>query len=313
MTTATLSEVKDYLLNFQNHFITTFAEIENPKNILHDKWHKDAKQTLRGHGTSIVIEGEVIERGGVNFSHVTGDALPTSASLLRVELAGKPFQALGVSIVMHPYNPLVPTAHANIRLFTVQTDENPDNLSQNIWWFGGGFDLTPFYPIEEDIIYWHQQAKQCCQPYGEHVYADFKKQCDDYFYLKHRDETRGIGGLFFDDLNDYNGWPFERAFTFIKQVADTFLESYNTLVTRHYQKTFSQQQKDFQLYRRGRYVEFNLLYDRGTIFGLQSGGRTESILMSMPKNVSWQYNYQPAPNSPESQLTDYLKPREWLK
>lgn len=308
-------DVRNDFLDLQSRFIQAFGHIENPRHIKRDNWQKSAHEKLNGEGITIVIEGESIERGGVNFSHVKGNALPPSASTIRPEIAGKAFEAIGISIVIHPHNPHVPTAHANLRFFTVQAEEktqqNDDPLNK-VWWFGGGFDLTPYYPIDEDIIYWHQQARACCQPYGGKIYPLFKRQCDEYFYLKHRDETRGVGGLFFDDLNAQSGWKFEQAFAFIQHVGETFLESYLTIFTRHYQKPFTQQQRDFQLYRRGRYVEFNLLFDRGTIFGLQSGGRTESILMSMPKYVKWQYRYPIAENSAESRLSHYLKPKDWL-
>jgi coproporphyrinogen III oxidase len=312
MNTSKLQNVKHYLLNLQNNFINEFSKIENSQNITTDSWEKSAQEKLSGNGISISIEGDEIEKGGVNFSYVKGKALPSSASNLRQEFDKKPFQALGVSIVIHPKNPWVPTAHANVRLFSVHNHTEQEDFDNNTWWFGGGFDLTPYYPFDKDIIYWHQQAKKCCQPYGEEVYPLFKKQCDDYFFLKHRNETRGIGGLFFDDLNPQSNWSFSQAFDFIQSVGNTFLESYLTLFHRHYNKPYTEQQREFQLYRRGRYVEFNLLYDRGTIFGLQSGGRTESILMSMPKEARWGYQWQPQPNTPESQLQDYLKPRDWV-
>ena len=258
-----------------------------------------------GGKTRVLNSGTLFEKGGANFSHVFGDQLPPSASANRPELAGRSFEAFGVSVVMHPDNPFVPTSHANVRFFIAEKEgEEP------VWWFGGGFDLTPYYGFTEDCVSWHQQAKQACDPFGEKVYDSYKQWCDDYFYLKHRDEPRGIGGLFFDDLNE---WGFDKSFAFMQRVGDAYIEAYSEIVSRRKSVEFTEAQKDFQRYRRGRYVEFNLVYDRGTLFGLQSGGRTESILMSMPPEVNWHYNYQAQKDSVEEALyTQFLKPRNWL-
>ncbi len=247
----------------------------------------------------------MIEQGGVNFSHVYGDAMPASATAHRPELAGRRFEAMGVSLVIHPHNPYVPTSHANVRFFIAEKEgEAP------IWWFGGGFDLTPFYPFEEDVRHWHQVSHDLCQPFGDDIYPEFKAWCDRYFFLKHRGETRGVGGLFFDDLNR---WPFADSFAFMRAVGEGYLAAYLPIVERRKGDAYGEREREFQLYRRGRYVEFNLVYDRGTLFGLQTGGRTESILMSMPPLARWEYDWQPAAGSPEALLyTDYLKPREWL-
>ncbi|OOY79536.1 oxygen-dependent coproporphyrinogen oxidase, partial [Solemya velum gill symbiont] len=253
-----------------------------------------------------VMEGsKVFEKAGVNFSHVHGTQLPPSATAARPELAGRSFQAMGVSLVIHPNNPHVPTSHANVRFFVAEHE-----TEEPVWWFGGGFDLTPYYPIEEDVVHWHTTAKAACDPFGDNVYADYKKWCDDYFFLKHRDETRGVGGLFFDDLNE---WGLDKTFEFMQSVGNAYIPAYLPIVQKRREMPYSEQERDFQLYRRGRYVEFNLVYDRGTIFGLQSGGRTESILMSLPSLVKWRYNWSPEPGSPEALLYErYLKPQEWI-
>jgi coproporphyrinogen III oxidase len=252
-----------------------------------------------------MINGDVIEKAGVNFSHVYGQELPQAATLKRPELAKTPFRAMGVSVVVHPINPYVPTSHMNVRFIQLEkTGQDP------IWWFGGGFDLTPYYGFTEDCIHWHQMAKAACDPFGHEVYPTYKKWCDDYFYLKHRNEPRGIGGLFFDDLNK---WGQERSFDFIRSVGEHFILGYQPIMAKRKQLAYGQRERDFQVYRRGRYVEFNLLYDRGTFFGLQSGGRTESILMSLPPYVSWQYNYQPEAGTPEAKLyNEFLIPKEWI-
>jgi coproporphyrinogen III oxidase len=249
-------------------------------------------------------EGAVFEQGGVNFSHVQGKEMPASATAHRPELAGRRFEAMGVSLVMHPKNPYIPTSHANVRFFIAEKDgEAP------IWWFGGGFDLTPFYPFEEDAQYWHNTAKEVCAPFGSEVYPEHKAWCDKYFYLPHRDETRGVGGLFFDDLNH---WEFDKCFDYIKAVGEGYCQAYLPIVERRKATEYGERERQFQLYRRGRYVEFNLVYDRGTLFGLQSGGRTESILMSMPPLARWEYSYQVEPGTHEAELyQDYLKPRDW--
>jgi coproporphyrinogen III oxidase len=231
--------------------------------------------------------------------------MPASATAHRPELEGRSFQACGVSLVIHPNNPNIPTSHANVRFFIAEKEGHDP-----IWWFGGGFDLTPFYPVEEDVVHWHQVSKDLCDPFGEEVYPKYKKWCDDYFYLKHRKETRGVGGLFFDDLNE---WGFDKSFAFMQAVGEGFLDAYLPIIERRKDTPYTGQQRDFQLYRRGRYVEFNLVYDRGTLFGLQTGGRTESILMSMPPLARWEYNFQPEPGSAEADLYDnYLSPREWV-
>ncbi|WP_145519577.1 oxygen-dependent coproporphyrinogen oxidase, partial [Yersinia bercovieri] len=247
----------------------------------------------------------VFEQAGVNFSHVSGATLPASATAHRPELAGRSFQALGVSLVIHPLSPYLPTSHANVRFFIAEKPgEDP------VWWFGGGFDLTPFYGFEEDAVHWHQTAYQLCQPFGEQVYPRYKKWCDDYFYIKHRNEARGIGGLFFDDLNSPD---FDSCFRFTQAVGDGFLAAYLPIVERRKALRWGERERQFQLYRRGRYVEFNLVWDRGTLFGLQTGGRTESILMSLPPLVRWEYNYQPAAESAEAALyRDFLPVKEWL-
>ncbi len=258
-----------------------------------------------GGGVSRVRVGPVIERGGVNFSHVHGPSLPPAATKLRPELAGRGFEAMGVSVVIHPHNPYVPTAHANVRLLLALAPDAPP-----VWWFGGGMDLTPYYGFDEDVRHWHQVVRSACEPFGADVYPRFKAQCDDYFYLKHRGEPRGVGGIFFDDLS---AWGFARSFAFVRAVGDAFTAAYLPLVERRRATPYGERERDFQLYRRGRYVEFNLIYDRGTLFGLQSGGRTESILMSLPPLASWRYNWQPAPGTPEARLYEvYLQPKSWV-
>ncbi len=270
-------------------------------------FQEDNWQRPEGGGgrTRVLTDSSVIEQGGVNYSYVSGDQLPPSATAHRPELAGRTWQACGVSLVIHPKNPHIPTSHANVRFFIAEKEgEEP------VWWFGGGFDLTPFYPVKEDVIHWHQTAADLCAPFGDNIYQEHKKWCDDYFYLKHRDETRGVGGLFFDDLNQ---WDFDTCLNYIKAVGQGFIDAYVPIINKRKDKEYSEEQRQFQLYRRGRYVEFNLVFDRGTLFGLQSGGRTESILMSMPPLVRWQYNYQPEPDSLEAQLyAHYLKPQDWL-
>ncbi len=268
-------------------------------------FQEDAWESGHGHGrTRVLKDGAVLEQAGVNFSHVRGEKMPAPATAKRPELAGQPFQALGVSLVIHPQNPHVPTSHANVRLFASQTQ-----AGEPVWWFGGGFDLTPFYPRAEDVLHWHQTAANLCQPFGEDVYARYKAWCDEYFYLKHRGETRGVGGLFFDDLN---AWDFDTCFRFVQAVGQGYMAAYFPIVERRKDEAWTDAQRRFQLYRRGRYVEFNLVFDRGTHFGLQFGGRTESILMSLPPLVRWEYNYQPPAGSAEAGLIDWLKPRDWL-
>ncbi|WP_047248605.1 oxygen-dependent coproporphyrinogen oxidase [Chromobacterium subtsugae] len=294
--------VKSFLLDLQDRICAALEQADGAGQFAEDAWRREAG----GGGRSRVLkDGEVFEQAGVNFSHVHGDALPASATAHRPELAGRRFEAMGVSLVIHPSNPHVPTSHANVRFFIAEKDgEAP------VWWFGGGFDLTPFYPQEEDAVHWHTVARDLCAPFGAEVYPRYKKWCDEYFYLKHRNEARGIGGLFFDDLND---WGFERSFAFTQAVGDGFLGAYLPIVARRKDQAWGDRERQFQLYRRGRYVEFNLVWDRGTLFGLQSGGRTESILMSMPPLARWEYGYQPEPGSPEDKLyTDFLPPRDWL-
>jgi coproporphyrinogen III oxidase len=294
--------VKAYLLDLQDRICAGLAEEDGTGAFQEDAWERPAG----GGGRSRVLaEGAVFEQAGINFSHVFGEGLPASATAHRPELAGRSFEAMGVSLVIHPRNPYVPTSHANVRFFiATKADADP------IWWFGGGFDLTPYYPFEEDAVAWHKVAKQACDPFGEDVYARYKKWCDEYFYLKHRNETRGVGGLFFDDLNEGG---FDRCFSFMRSVGDHYIQAYRPIVAKRKDTPYSERERDFQLYRRGRYVEFNLVYDRGTLFGLQTGGRTESILMSLPPLVKWRYNWQPEPGTPEADLYEnYLKPRDWL-
>jgi coproporphyrinogen III oxidase len=251
-----------------------------------------------------MADGAVFEKAGVGLSHVMGSKLPPSATASRPELAGRSWQAMGVSLVIHPENPYVPTSHANVRFFVAEKDgEEP------VWWFGGGFDLTPFYPMDEDCEHFHRVARDAISPFGSHYYAKYKAACDAYFYLPHRDETRGIGGLFFDDFNELG---FDQSFAFMQAVGDAFVPAYVPIVRRRREMTYGMREREFQLYRRGRYVEFNLVYDRGTLFGLQSGGRTESILMSMPPLARWEYGYVPEAQSDEARLAQYLKPRDWL-
>jgi len=298
--------VKDYLQGLQERICSALEIEDGQATFIRDDWQRPPGDRLNGGGISSVLQGgAVFEQAGVNFSHVLGDKLPASATAHRPELAGRSFEAMGVSLVIHPDNPYVPTSHANVRFFIAEkTGTEP------VWWFGGGFDLTPYYGNDEDCRHWHGTALAACEPFGAEVYPRYKQWCDDYFFLKHRNEPRGIGGLFFDDLNE---WGFERSFGFMQSVGDHYLPAYLPIVQRRRASAFSPRHKDFQLYRRGRYVEFNLVYDRGTLFGLQSGGRTESILMSLPPLVKWRYNWQPEPGSEEARLYDrYLKPRDWL-
>jgi coproporphyrinogen III oxidase len=304
--------VKAYLLSLQDDICAQLAEEDGSKDFIIDAWEREGEEGvmgLTGGGRTRVMEGgTVIEKGGVNFSHVRGKTLPPAATANRPELAGRSFQALGVSLVIHPRNPYAPTSHANVRMFIAEKEgEEP------VWWFGGGFDLTPYYPFDEDCVHWHQTAKDACEPIGEEIYPKYKEWCDDYFYLKHRDETRGVGGLFFDDLNeDTYGWDFDQCFAFMQAVGDGYIKAYRPILAKHKDDEYGERQKDFQLYRRGRYAEFNLAFDRGTIFGLQTGGRTESILMSMPPEVVWKYGYQPEPGTEEARIYDYLSPRNWV-
>ena len=296
-----IAAVAAFLPQLQTRITTALAAADGRADFVADHW-----RSALGEGCTMVLKnGAVFEQAGVNFSHVKGAAMPAAATAHRPELAGAAFEAMGVSLVVHPANPHVPTSHANVRLFVAYP---PD--AAPVWWFGGGFDLTPFYPADEDIVHWHQTAHDICAPFGAEVYAEFKQWCDDYFYLKHRGETRGVGGLFYDDLNR---WDFDTCFAFMRAVGQGYLDGYLPIVAQRKHTAYGQAERDFQLYRRGRYVEFNLVWDRGTLFGLQSGWRTESILMSMPPQVRFEYAYQPEPGSAEARLADYLTPRNWLE
>ena len=299
-------KVKTYLLGLQDKICRSLEAEDGVQHFREELWDREAGG---GGRTRVLEEGGVFEQAGVNFSHVYGDRLPPSATAARGELAGCKFQALGISLVIHPRNPYVPASHANLRFFIASKDGTQEDDGA-VWWFGGGYDLTPYYPDMEDIIHWHQTAKDACLPFGDDVYARYKECCDAYFYLRHRDETRGVGGLFFDDLNT---WGFARSFAFIQAIGDSYLPAYLPIVQRRKSMKYGDRERNFQLYRRGRYVEFNLIYDRGTLFGLQSGGRTESILMSLPPVVNWRYNWQPESGSAEAKLADFLTPRDWLK
>ncbi len=302
MSRADSDRVIEYLTRLQQSITGEIERLDGNAVFVADEWQRPAG----GGGRSMVLrDGDVFEQAGVNYSEVYGDNLPASATAHRPELAGRKFRAMGVSLVIHPNNPYVPTSHANVRFFIAEKAG-----TDPIWWFGGGFDLTPYYGDREDCIHWHRVARQACDPFGADCYARYKKWCDDYFFLKHRDEPRGIGGLFFDDLNEPD---FEQAFAFMRSVGDHYLPAYVPIVERHKDDAYGEREKRFQWYRRGRYVEFNLVYDRGTLFGLQSGGRTESILMSLPPVVNWRYNYQPEAGSAEAELTEYyLQARDWL-
>ncbi len=301
-----VERVKTYLLGLQDSICSRLEAEDGSQHFREDLW---ARKAGGGGRTRVLEQGVVFEQAGVNFSHVFGDCLPPSATAARPELAGCNFQALGISLVIHPRNPYVPTSHANVRFFIAGNGDALDSAGQ-AWWFGGGYDLTPCYPDLEDIVHWHLAARNACLPFGDDVYPRCKKSCDAYFYLRHRDETRGVGGLFFDDLN---AWGFERSFSFMRAIGDSYLPAYLPIVQRRKQTPYGDRERNFQLYRRGRYVEFNLVYDRGTLFGLQSGGRTESILMSLPPAANWRYNWLPEPASAEASLTEFLKPRDWLR
>jgi coproporphyrinogen III oxidase len=294
--------VERYLLTLQDQICAALEREEFEVRFVEDLWTREASG---GGRTRVLTDGRVFEQAGSAFSHVRGERLPAAATAHRPELIGRDFQAMGVSVVVHPRNPYVPTAHANVRFFIAR---RPD--TEPVWWFGGGFDLTPYYGFEEDAVHWHTTAKKACQPYGEDVYPRYKKWADDYFYIKHRNEARGIGGLFFDDLSE---WNFATCFAFQQSVGNYFLQAYMPIVQRRKDTPYNRRERHFQLYRRGRYVEFNLVYDRGTLFGLQSGGRTESILMSLPPRVQWQYNWSPELGSAEARLyADFLRPRDWI-
>lgn len=294
--------IKQFLLQLQADICATLTQVDERGTFLTDEWvHSESGGGI----TKALSEGQHLEKAGVNFSHIEGSNLPQAASLHRPALIGAPFQAMGVSSVIHPRNPYAPTAHMNVRFFMAEpVGQKP------VWWFGGGLDLTPYYGFIEDCVAWHQISKAACDPFGDAVYAEFKAACDDYFYLKHRQEARGIGGIFFDDLN---AWGFEHCFDFAKGVGYGFIEAYQPILNRRKNHPYGEGEVTFQRYRRGRYVEFNLIFDRGTLFGLQSGGRTESILMSLPPLVSWQYNWQPEPGSKEAELYEvFLPAREWV-
>lgn len=295
--------VKQYLLGLQDNICRRLAAADGQGHFETDAWDRPEG----GGGISRVINnGSVFEKGGVNFSHVMGETMPASATAHRPHLAGAPWQAMGVSLVMHPHNPFVPTSHANVRFFIATPPGG-----EPVYWFGGGYDLTPYYGFDDDCVYWHQTAKSACDPFGDTLYQKFKNWCDDYFYLKHRDEPRGVGGLFFDD---YNTGDFGQDFAFMRSVGDSYIDAYEPIVHARKDTPFKDSHRQFQLYRRGRYVEFNLVYDRGTLFGLQSGGRTESILMSLPPLVRWEYDYTPQPGSEEARLTEhFLTGRNWLE
>ena len=294
--------VKEYLLQLQQTICKRLEELDGTELFQEDAW---TRPQGGGGKTRVLCNGAVFAKAGVNFSHVSGEQLPPSATVLRPELAGCQFTALGVSLVIHADNPYVPTSHANVRFFIAEKEN-----TLPVWWFGGGFDLTPYYGFEEDCRHWHQTAKLACQPFGEQIYPHFKDWCDRYFYIKHRQEARGVGGLFFDDYNEHG---FEHSFGLMQSIGDHFIKAYEPIVRARKSLPFGEREKAFQLYRRGRYVEFNLVYDRGTLFGLQSGGRTESILMSLPPEVHWHYNWQPDEDSEEAKLyTNFLPIRDWV-
>jgi len=297
-----LEAVETYLLDLQERICAAFERLDGRARFREDRWERAGGG---GGRTRVLADGAVFERAGVNFSHVHGTNLPPSATARRPQLAGCAFRALGVSLVVHPLNPHVPTSHCNVRFFLA---ERPG--SAPVWWFGGGFDLTPYYGYEEDCVHWHRQARAACAPYGADWYARFKRWCDEYFYLRHREEPRGVGGIFFDDLSEPD---FEHCFAFMRSVGEHYLSAYLPIVERRRETPYGARERDFQCYRRGRYVEFNLVYDRGTLFGLQSGGRAESILVSLPPQAAWRYDWHPEPGSPEARLYQhFLKPRDWL-
>ncbi len=304
-----IEAVRHYLLGLQQRIVDDLQALElatGGRPFVTDAWVRAPGERLQGDGrTQLVEQGSVLERGGCNFSHVRGAQLPASATQHRSELAGAPFEALGVSLVMHPHNPMVPTVHMNVRMFAALPAGKPP-----VVWFGGGMDLTPYYGFEDDARHFHQTCHDALAPFGDGLYPRFKHWCDEYFFLKHRNEPRGIGGIFFDDFNELG---FDRSFELLQAVGDSFLPAYRAIVERRRELPFGERERDFQAYRRGRYVEFNLVFDRGTLFGLQSGGRTESILMSMPPVVKWRYDWRPEDGSPEARLySDFLRPRDWL-
>ena len=302
MSTPNKQAVKNYLLSLQDKICKDLAAVDGKQSFVEDAW---TRPEGGGGRSRVLVDGAVIEKGGVNFSHVYGSQMPKSATAHRPELAGRRFEAMGVSLVIHPYNPHIPTSHMNVRFFIAEKEGE-----ETVWWFGGGYDLTPYYGDIDDCIHWHQTAKNACDIFGEDYYSRFKSWCDEYFYLKHRNEARGIGGLFFDD---FNAIGFEKSFGFLKAIGNSYTDAYMPIVEKQKNKAYTERERQFQLYRRGRYVEFNLVFDRGTLFGLQTGGRTESILMSLPPLVRWEYDYLPKPGSPEAELTKtFLPAQDWL-
>jgi len=302
MSTINIQSIKKYLLKLQDDICHTLEQFDGQAKFLRDVWERPNGGNGRTHALS---DGALIEKCGVNFSHVWGEQLPAAASQKNPQLAGCSFQALGISIIVHPRNPYAPTSHFNVRfLLAEKPGEEP------IWWFGGGFDLTPYYGFTEDCVHWHQTAKKACEPFGETVYPRFKKWADEYFFLKHRQEARGIGGIFYDDLRE---WDFETCFAFMRSVGDHYMPAYMPILHKRCSSPYGERERNFQCYRRGRYVEFNLVYDRGTLFGLQFGGRVESILISLPPEVHWRYDWHSEPGSAEDCLcTDFLSPRDWV-
>ena len=299
-----IDAVKAYLLDLQDRICAGLETEDGSAKFEEDLWEREGAPG--GGRTRVLTNGAVFEQAGINFSHVEGNNMHAAATAHRPELVGRSFQAMGVSLVIHPHNPYVPTSHANVRFFIAEKEG-----ADPVWWFGGGFDLTPYYGNDEDVIHWHQTAKDACTPFGDDTFPKYKKWCDDYFYLKHRNEPRGVGGLFFDDLNE---WGFEKSFAFMQSVGDHYLPAYQPIIAKRKDTEFGERERDFQLYRRGRYVEFNLVFDRGTLFGLQTGGRTESILMSLPPLVKWRYNWSPDAGTPEAKLYEhYLVAQDWVK
>ena len=301
-----ISSLRDFFLGLQDRITTRIASVDG-KPFIEDAWTKAEDSPLQGDGRSRLLEGgNILERAGVGFSHVRGNKLPPSATQNRPELAGRGFEAIGVSLVFHPRNPYIPTVHMNVRAFVAKALTAG---AEDIWWFGGGMDLTPYYPFDEDAVHFHATCRDALTPFGESYYPRFKRWCDEYFYLKHREEARGIGGVFFDDFAELG---FDESFAMTQAVGNAFLDAYVPIVEKRKTMTYGEREREFQAYRRGRYVEFNLVFDRGTHFGLQSGGRAESILMSMPPIVTWRYNWSPEPGSPEAKIYEAIKPRDWV-
>ena len=301
-----ISSLRDFFLGLQDRITTRIASVDG-KPFVEDAWTKAEDSPLKGDGRSRLLEeGNIFERAGVGFSHVRGNKLPPSATQNRPELAGRGFEAIGVSLVFHPRNPYIPTVHMNVRAFVAKALSTG---AEDIWWFGGGMDLTPYYPFDEDAVHFHATCRDALTPFGESYYPRFKQWCDEYFYLKHREEARGIGGVFFDDFAELG---FDKSFAMTQAVGNALLDAYVPIVEKRKTVTYGEREREFQSYRRGRYVEFNLVFDRGTHFGLQSGGRAESILMSMPPIVTWRYNWSPEPGSPEAKIYEAIKPRDWI-